>query len=71
MAMTDFRQGGCTLGEASELSPQDAEVVRDFQRFLAVVERVGAMWVVPNWRWRAYALGEMGAPPLMWEGDNA
>lgn len=54
------------------MTGRDQQQIRDFQRFLQVAERPGdGVVLVPNWRWVEYAKGAMGAPPLLWEGDNA
>ena len=58
------------LIRAAGLSGADAQEVRDFCRFLQLGWKPGERFVA-DWRWIAYAKGEMGAPPLLWEGDNA
>lgn len=61
-------------GQVERIAPTnehfDRQVMRDFQRFLQLPHDEKGCIIV-DWRWHAYARGEMGAPPLLWEGDNS
>ena len=67
----------CGTCHSEALTDHDRQVVRDFERFLGLTEyaRTNQRWEFQlegdNWRWIAYMDGDMGAPPLLWEGDNA
>ncbi len=60
---------GCAFGtDLAFMTENDRQQIRDFNRFLALPEDERGRKIV-DWRWLAYANGEMGAPPKLWEGD--
>jgi hypothetical protein len=57
-------------------STRDRQAILDFQRFLELMPPAPKpgepqVRILVDWRWLAYVRGEMGAPPLLWAGDNA
>jgi len=68
----------CVHTPHSVISTGDRQVILDFQRFLGTVGyptpavRTYLQRGHPRgYAWIAYMKGEMGAPPLMWEGDDS
>lgn len=68
----------CVHSPHSVLSTADRQVILDFQRFLGTVGYPTPAvirylrWQHPRgYAWIDYMLGETGAPPLMWEGDDS